>query len=94
MDNSLKEWNYSQIIMFSLGVLLLVGSTILFVVIATTRRRYNRQEDDTETTKHLKLPISSSDNTYTVAYQLKTGSKQPDIISRGKKKILFLCIFV
>ena len=90
MDQDIKKWSISQITMFLVGSVLLIGSSILFTVIFATRKRYARHNDENSTTKRLKLPISSSDNTYTVAYQLKTGSKQPDIISRGTTDIVVL----
>lgn len=88
VDQDIKKWSISQITIFLVGSFLLVGSSILFTVILATRKRYSRHNDEHTTTKRLKLPISSSDNTYTVAYQLKTGSKQPDIISRGMIRIV------
>lgn len=84
MEDSVKNWSTSQITVFFLGSAFLVGSGVLLAIVLI-RRSCSSGSDDRTITKHLKLPISSSDNTYTVAYQLKsTGSKQPDIISRGK----------
>ncbi|XKL59278.1 hypothetical protein PGB90_000294 [Kerria lacca] len=82
MDDNENNWNTGQITIFFLGLALLIGSSVLLMIIIATRRRCNESDDVRSTTKHVKLPISSSENTYTVAYQLKSESKQPDIISR------------
>lgn len=96
MDDNENNWNTGQITIFFLGLALLIGSSVLLMIIIATRRRCNESDDVRSTTKHVKLPISSSENTYTVAYQLKSESKQPDIISRGKKSffILISCGYV
>ncbi len=83
MEEDAKSWGIKQSAIFFLGAVLLMGSVILLTIMVAARRK-NKRSDDRSSTKHLKLPISASDNTYTVAYQLKAGSKQPDIISRGK----------